>query len=198
MRVLVACERYGRVRNAFIARGHDAMSCDILPTETPGPHHTGDVRDLLGEPWDLMVAFPPCTYLTNSNAWRWHRIAHEREEALDFVRELMSVPYPWCVENPAGAIGTRIRPADQYVHPWWWGEPYQKRTGLWLSGLPLLRPSVAARPDGVVPWVSAGYRTGGGSGVHRRSDLRGQTFLGVARAMADQWGGCCEGTRVVG
>lgn len=142
MRVLVACEFSAVVRDAFLARGHDAWSCDIEPTEgDPQRHFQGDVMKILESAWDLMVAFPPCTYLTKSNAWRWDVIETERAEALEFVRRLMSAPiHKIAIENPAGAIGTQIRKADQYVQPWHFGDPYQKTTGLWLKGLPKLAP----------------------------------------------------------
>jgi hypothetical protein len=194
VRVLVACEYSGRVRDAFLARGHDAISCDIVPTEVPGPHITGDVLTILDRGWDMIIAFPPCTFLTSSNAWRWDAIAAERTEALTFVRQIMSAPVPRVVvENPTGAIGTHIRKADQYIHPWHFGEPWQKATGLWLIGLPRLVPEVTVRPVDVQPWCQAGYgpkvvgrRIPGGA--VRRASERSRTFRGIARAMAEQWG----------
>lgn len=201
MRVLIACEYSARVRDAFRRRGHMAVSCDLEPTEgNPARHYRGDVFDLLdGRPWDLLIAFPPCTYLTNSNAWRWDAIAEQRTEALDFVRRLMDQPVPRiAIENPVGAIGTQIRKADQYVQPWMFGEPYQKTTGLWLKNLPPLVPEVAVKPADVVPWCQAGYgpRRADGSrrsdgpegGAVRRASARSRTFAGIARAMAEQWG----------
>lgn len=196
MRVLVACEFSAVVRDAFRARGHDAWSVDIVPTEgDPQWHLQGDALEVLGRGWDLLIAFPPCTYLTNSNAWRWDAIAVEREVALDFVRGLMAAPVPRiAVENPVGAIGTRIRKADQYVQPWHFGEPWQKTTGLWLTNLPNLVPAVKVKPDGVKPWCQAGYgkrnvdtgtRTPGGQA--RRVQDRNRTFRGIAEAMAAQW-----------
>lgn len=194
MRVLVACEYSGRVRDAFLARGHDALSVDLESTEVPGPHVQGDVFDLIDRGWDLMIAFPPCTYLTKSNAWRWDAIATERADALAFVRRLMDAPISRiAIENPAGAIGSQIRKADQYIHPWHFGEPYQKGTGLWLKGLPKLVPDVMERPANLTPWVQGRYgapvdgkRRSGGQ--VRRSKDRSRTFVGVARAMAEQWG----------
>ncbi len=193
LRVLVACEYSGRVRDAFRVRGHFAVSCDLEPTEAPGPHHVGDVRELLRPgAWDLMIAFPPCTYLTNSNAWRWARIERERAEALDFVRELMAAPVPRiAIENPAGAIGTQIRKADQYVQPWHFGEPFQKTTGLWLTNLPKLVPDVTEKPVDLRAYVDNRPRTPGslaGTGGVRRSKDRSRTFAGISRAMAEQWG----------
>jgi hypothetical protein len=191
--VLVACEFSGRVRDAFIACGHDAVSCDLRWSETPGPHHRGDVRPLLIKPWDLIIAFPPCTYLTSSNASRWHSISEERAEALLFVWDIMDACSPRiAIENPKGAIGTFIRAADQYVQPWEFGDPYTKTTGLWLKGLPKLRPEVTVRPDNVTRWVSAGYGAERGTyGQARHPDDRGKTFPGLARAMAEQWGEKC-------
>lgn len=193
MRVLIACEYSARVRDAFRARGHDAVSCDLSPSEgDPRYHVTGDVLPLLSAGWDALIAFPPCTYLTRANAWRWNAIAREREDALSFVRTLMNAPVPRItIENPAGAIGTEIRPADQYVQPWHYGEPWQKTTGLWLKGFPLLVPDVDERPAGVRAYIDNRPRTRGslsGAGGVRRSVDRSRTFAGIAEAMADQWG----------
>lgn len=196
MNVLVACEYSARVRDAFRARGHDAWSCDLEPTRgDPTWHLQGDVTGRLGDGWDLLVAFPPCQYLTNSNAWRWDAITEQRAQALAFVRTLLGAPIPRiAVENPVGAIGTAIRPADQYVQPWQFGDPWQKRTGLWLVGLPPLAAEVSVRPAGILPWAQAGYgpRSASGSrtagGAVRRAADRSLTFPGIARAMAEQWG----------
>lgn len=202
MRVLIACEYSARVRDAFRAKGHDAWSVDLLPTEgDPAYHVQGDaLRVIAWGGWDMMIAFPPCTYLTNSNAWRWDKIADERAEALEFVRRIMNADVPRiAVENPAGAIGTQIRKADQYVQPWHFGEPWQKTTGLWLKNLPKLRPLVTVKPGNVVPYVQAGYgprdpETGrrasaiGRMGAKRSGHERSRTFAGIAQAMADQWG----------
>lgn len=204
MKVLVACEFSARVRDAFRARGHDAWSVDLLDTEgDPRWHFKADALDVArgrfwNGGWDLVVAFPPCTYLTNSNAWRWAEIAPQREEALTFIRALMDCAPRVAVENPVGAIGTQIRKADQYVQPWHFGDPYQKTTGLWLKGLPLLRPEVTTKPAEVQPWCQAGYGPRGSGtasarsrapiGVARKVSERNKTFPGIARAMADQWG----------
>lgn len=194
-RILIACEFTATVRNAFRRRGHDAWSCDLEPTEgDPTYHIQGDVMDVLSRGWDMVIAFPPCTYLTKSNAWRWDAIADQRAEALEFVRTLMDAPaYRIAIENPSGAIGTGIRKADQYVQPWHFGQPYQKMTGLWLKNLPTLVPDVQVKPDDVVPWVQSGYgprnangkRTSGG--VVRKAVDRNRTFEGIADAMARQW-----------
>lgn len=182
MRVLVACEFSGIVRDAFLRKGHDAMSCDLLDTESPGPHRKGDIRDILGDGWDLMIAHPPCTYLAVSGA-RWMRQRMGKvEEALDFVRILMSAPVPrWCLENPVSVISTRVRKPDQVIQPWMFGHGETKATCLWLKGLPPLLPTDivegrAARVHLMPP------------GPDRWRD-RSRTYRGIAEAMASQWGG---------
>lgn len=182
LRVLVACEFSGRVRDAFIARGHRAVSCDLIPSERPGPHHIGDVRELLvpGR-WDLMIAFPPCRYLATSGA-RWFA-EREREQAaaVRFVRQLMRAPIPRiAIENPVGVLSSRIRRPDQIVHPWWFGHGETKATCLWLTNLPLLRPTRIV--DGRMPRVWALGETKG------RPRMRSLTYPGLASAMARQWG----------
>lgn len=180
MRVLVACEFSGRVRDAFLARGHDALSCDILPSEKPGPHHCGDVLSILDQGWDMMIAFPPCTYLAVSGARWWRYRREEQAAALDFVKALMDAPIPRiAIENPVGKISTAIRPPDQYIQPWQFGHGETKKTGLWLKGLPLLRPTNVvdgreARVHKMPPSKDRGRR-------------RSLTYLGVAAAMASQW-----------
>lgn len=215
MRVLVACEYSGRVRDAFIARGHDAMSCDLLPTDVPGPHYQGDVFDIINDGWDLMVAHPPCTYLCSSGL-HWNTRNPERakmtEEALDFVRD---APVPRiALENPIGCIGTRIRKADQIIQPWQFGHDASKATCLWLNSLLPLRPTKIVEPR----WVCCGStlpdavgkygcpnclgekkprpRWGNqtDSGQNRlapsadRWKIRSETYQGIADAMAEQWG----------
>lgn len=144
MRVLVACEYSGTVRDAFIARGHEAMSCDLLPTDVPGPHHQGDVRDILSDGWDMMIAHPPCTYLSVSGMhWttRGLRDPQLTENALAFVQLLMDAPIPRiAVENPVSVISSRIRKPDQIVQPWMFGHDASKKTCLWLKNLPKLQP----------------------------------------------------------
>ena len=138
LRVLVACEYSGTVRDAFRRRGHDAMSCDLLPTDVIGPHYQGDVRDLLlPDAWDLMIAHPPCTHLAVSGA-RWFKDKQaEQAEALDFVQLLMAAPVPWiAIENPISIISSRIRKPDQIIQPWQFGHGETKATCLWLKDLP--------------------------------------------------------------
>lgn len=145
MRVLVACEFSGVVRDAFAARGHYSMSCDLLPTETTGEHYIGDVRDILHMDWDLMIAHPPCTYLCSSGLHWNHRVPgreKQTEDALLFVRELAEAPIlQICIENPVGRIGTALRKADQILHPHMFGHDASKATCLWLWNLDLLVPT---------------------------------------------------------
>ena len=181
MRALIACEYSGTVRDAFLAAGHDAMSCDLLPTEAPGPHWQGDVREVLGWGWDLMIAHPPCTHLAVSGAKWFYRKQAEQAEALDFVRLLLDAPIPRiALENPVSIISSRIRKPDQIIQPWQYGHGETKATCLWLKGLPLLKPSNIVE--------------GREARVHRMSPSpnrwkeRSRTFPGIAAAMAAQWG----------
>lgn len=196
MRVLVACEYSGRVRDAFIAVGHDAMSCDLLPTDAPGPHHQGDVREVLGEGWDLMIAHPPCTYLSVSGMhWtkRGLRDPQLTEDALDFVRLLMNAPIPRiAIENPVSVISSRIRKPDQIIQPWMFGHDASKATCLWLKNLPPLLPTQLVEPrvvDGRRRW---GNQTASGQNrlppTADRWKIRSETYSGIAQAMAQQWG----------
>ena len=183
MRVLVACEFSGIVRDAFAARGHDAWSCDFLPTESPGLHYQGDVRGVLTDTWDLMIAHPPCTYLARAGArwWKQHGRRKLRNDALEFVRMLLESSIPKvALENPPGAIGSHIRSADQYVQPWQFGHGEVKMTGLWLKGLPLLKPTRIV--EGRKPRVH--YAAPGPDRWKERSRF----YPGIAAAMAEQWG----------
>lgn len=192
-RVLVACEYSGRVRDAFAARGWDAWSCDFEPTDSPGQHHQGDVRDLLAQRWDMLIAFPPCTYLCSSGMhWtvRGLRDPKLTEEALEFVRLLMEAPiHRIALENPVGAISTRIRKPDQMIQPWQFGDDASKRTCLWLKNLPQLVPT------NVLPMPAAGrWANQTASGQNKlgpsptRWKERSKTYPGIAAAMAEQWG----------
>ena len=181
MKVLVACEYSGTVRDAFLRAGHDAMSCDILPTDSAGPHYQGDVRDILGDGWDLMIAHPPCTHLAVSGA-RWFKDkVTEQAEALDFVRLLMNAPIERiAIENPVSIISSKIRKPDQIIQPWQFGHGETKATCLWLKNLPKLTPTNIVE--------------GRDNRIHRmppspdRWKLRSTTYAGIAQAMADQWG----------
>lgn len=197
MRVLVACEYSGRVRQAFRDRGHDAWSCDLLPSEDGSPHHyQGSVLEYLGgckktrpglyvhsyfEPWDLMIAHPPCTHLAVSGARWWKDKAQEQVEALEFVRKLMAAPIERiAIENPISKISTAIRKPDQIIHPWMFGHGETKATCLWLKGLPNLKPTNVV--------------DGREARIHRMSPgpdrwkERSRTYQGIADAMASQWG----------
>jgi len=152
MKVLIACEYSGRVRDAFLANGHDAMSCDLLPTEVPGPHYQGSVTDVINNGWDLMICHPPCTYLAVSGMhWttRGLRDPSLTEDALAFVQLLMDAPIARiALENPISVISSRIRKPDQIIQPWWFGEDASKKTCLWLKGLPPLIPTSIYPPKG--------------------------------------------------
>lgn len=181
MKILVACEYSGIVRDAFLARGHDAMSCDLLPTDVPGPHYQGDVFDIIDDGWDLMIAHPPCTHLAISGA-RWFKDKQqEQAQALDFVRQLLDVSIPRiALENPISIISSRIRKPDQIIQPWQYGHGETKATCLWLKNLPLLKPTNIV--------------DGREARVHRMSPSpnrwkeRSRTYGGIANAMAAQWG----------
>ena len=181
MRVLVACEYSGVVRDAFIKRGHDAMSCDILDTEVPGPHYKGDVRNILGDGWDLMVCHPPCTHLAVSGA-RWFKDKQaEQADALAFVRLLLAAPIPRiALENPVSIISSRVRKPDQIIQPWQFGHGETKATCLWLKNLPPLVPTdvVAGREARVHKMPPS----------PNRWKERSRTYPGIATAMAHQWG----------
>lgn len=181
MRVLVACEYSATVRNAFTAKGHYALSCDLLPTEIPGEHYQGDVRDLLYSGWDLMIAHPPCTHLSVSGA-RWFKDKQvEQKEALAFVRELLNAPIgKIALENPISIISSKIRKPDQIVQPWMFGHGETKATCLWLKGLPLLQPTKIV--EGRVARI---HKMGPSPD---RWKERSRTYAGLAKAMAEQWG----------
>lgn len=180
-KVLVACEFSGIVRDAFIQRGYDAVSCDIEPTEKPGPHITGDVSTILNDGWDLMIAHPPCTHLAVSGA-RWFKFKQqEQKEALDFVRLLMNAPIEHiAIENPISVISSAIRKPDQIIQPWQFGHGETKATCLWLKNLPLLKPTNIV--DGRVGRIHNMPPS-----EHRAKD-RSRTYQGIADAMAEQWG----------
>lgn len=196
MRVLIACEFSGTVRSAFEDLGHDAWSCDLLPSNTIGNNYQGDVRDILDDEWDLMIAHPPCTYLCSSGL-HWNKRRPERvsltEEALDFVRLLLDAPIPRiALENPVGCISTRIRPYDQAIQPYEYGHNASKKTCLWLKNLPPLRPTQFIEPrmvNGRPRWENQTD-----SGQNRlppsqdRWAIRSETYQGIAEAMAAQWG----------
>lgn len=194
MRVLVACEYSGTVRDAFAKLGHEAMSCDLLPTDSPGSHYQGDVRDILDDGWDLMIAHPPCTYLSVSGMhWtkRGLRDPQLTEDALAFVQLLLDANIQKiALENPVSIISTRIRKPDQIIQPWQFGHDASKKTCLWLKGLPALVPTkVLEKPEGG-RWgnqTPSGQNSLGPS--QDRWKIRSKTYQGIADAMAQQWGG---------
>lgn len=190
MRVLVACEYSGVVRDAFIRAGHDAVSCDLLPSESDfGPHVQGDVRPLLSDGWDLMVAHPPCTHLAVSGAAWFKNKLHEQQEALDFVARLMCAPIPRiCIENPVSVISSQIRKPDQIIQPWQFGHTEQKKTCLWLKGLPKLVPTDNVYDAMMLLPKNERERLHYLPPSPDRWKLRSATFPGIAEAMATQWG----------
>lgn len=209
MNVLVACEYSGIVRDAFTAKGHYAVSCDFHDTEKPGMHYKGDVLDILySHHWDLLIAHPDCTYLTNSAAWAYKEppyhqkvkegtpVGRERIElrikALNFVQLLLDAPIEKiALENPVGVISTAIKPASQYIQPFEYGHDASKKTGLWLKNLPLLMPTKMIEPrivDGKMRWAN---QTDSGQNKLTPSEDRwkdrARTYQGWADAMAEQW-----------
>lgn len=205
MKVLVACEFSGIVRDAFIELGHDAVSCDLLPTEKPGEHYQGDVRDILkghskAERWDLMIAHPPCTHLcVSGQRWfnqksKYAKPLYLREEALDFVRLLLDAPIEKiALENPISIISTHIRKPDQIIQPFHFGEDSTKKTCLWLKNLPKLNPTEVITPSIHISksgrkWDKWFFDTSLISDLEERSRVRSLTFPKIAKAMAERWG----------
>lgn len=185
MKVLIACEYSGVVRDAFTAKGHDAMSCDLLPTDSPGQHYQGDVFDVIDYPWDLMIAHPPCTHLSVSGARHFaeKRLDGRQQSAVSFfmrlVRQSAHIPMV-AIENPVCIMSTMYRKPDQVIQPWQFGHGETKATCLWLTNLPPLRPTqivegrearIHKMPPGPDRWKE-----------------RSRTFEGIAQAMGDQWG----------
>jgi len=212
MRILVACEYSGRVRDAFMAQGHDAISCDLLPTESPGPHYQGNVFDIINDGFDLMIAHPPCTYLTCSAEWAYKDVQTKnikpgtligaarraaREEAIEFFMELADADIEHiAIENPIGVMSSRYRKPDQYIQPYEYGHDASKKTALWLKNLPPLAPTKRIDPrmvrqgEKMLPrWANQTD-----SGQNReppskdRWKIRSTTWQGWADAMATQWG----------
>lgn len=182
MKVLVACEYSGKVREAFRKLGHDAWSCDLIPSDDNSPYHIqGDVLDILKDGWDLMIAHPPCTDLAVSGArWFKHKVK-EQKEGLEFVRLLLNAPIDYiALENPVSVISSYIRPADQIIQPWQFGHGETKATCLWLKNLPMLTPTNIVEGREARIWKLPPSED--------RWKLRSETFQGIADAMADQWG----------
>jgi hypothetical protein len=193
LRVLVACEYSGTVRDAFIRRGHYAASCDLLPSESPlGDHYQCSVLDILDHGWDLMIAHPPCTYLSVSGMhWTTRGLRDPKltEDALEFVQQLMDAPIPRiAIENPVSIISSRIRKPDQIIQPWWFGHDASKKTCLWLKNLPLLQPTDMLPGDAKTRRANqtpSGQNKLGPS--KDRWKIRSATYQGIADAMAAQW-----------
>jgi len=203
VKVLVACEFSGIVRDAFAARGHEAWSCDLLPTERPGRHICGNVLDYLGEGWDLMIAHPPCTHLATSGAaWFKEKIADGRQqEGIDFFMRFINAPIPRiCVENPVSIMSRVYRKPDQIIHPYYFGNEAYKATCLWLKNLPLLFHLAEDDLFGRATHVGKGEFVVSSKGKRGakwnwwlpqtpdRWKIRSRTFEGIAQAMAEQWG----------
>ena len=183
MKVLVACEFSGIVRDAFIKCGHDAISCDLLPTDSPGPHYQGDIFDVEFMDFDLIIAHPPCTTICVSGN-RHYAGTQDRQDGIDFIRKLWFAPVEMmCIENPVGVINTFLpnMPKPQYIQPWMFGHGETKKTGLWTRGLSRLKPTnvVPGRENRI--WKMAPSPD--------RWKLRSTTYQGIADAMAQQWGG---------
>lgn len=180
MNIIVACEFSGIVRDAFTERGHNAISCDFLPTERPGPHIMDDIRNVDLSQFDLMIAHPPCTYLAVSGA-RWFKYRQQEQlEALEFVKYLLNAPVERiALENPISVISTKVRKPDQIIQPWQFGHGETKATCLWLKNLPPLVPTDIV--DGRQPRIH--HMSPGPT----RSRDRSRTYEGIAKAMADQW-----------
>ena len=193
VKVLVACEFSGAVRDAFIASGHDAVSCDLEPCDTPGPHYKGDVMDIINDGWDMMIAFPPCTHLCVSGAKHFDQKRKDgrQQQGIDFFMSLANAPINRiAIENPVGIISSVWRPPDQIIQPWQFGDPHTKTTCLWLKGMPMLKPTQIVgkgnriyTPSGksVPEWYTR-------TGAVPRAKARSKTFPGIAQAMAAQWG----------
>jgi len=180
IKVLVACEFSGTVRDAFTSQGHEAWSCDLLPSETPGNHYQGDIRDMLTDQWDLLIAHPPCTHLAVSGARWFKEKVQEQAEALEFVKMLLSAPVPRiALENPVSIISSRIRKPDQIIQPYWFGDPYQKTTCIWLKGLVKLKPTNIVEGREQKCWKEPPSPD--------RWKNRSRTYPGIAAAMAIQW-----------
>lgn len=201
MKVLIACEFSGIVRDAFIKQGHDATSCDLLPTERPGPHIQGDVLEMLDDGWDLMIAHPPCTYLCR-NRGRLNEIENKQKEvhdSVEFFLKFLNAPIPKiCIENPVmnqkaydliaeQRLFKQNQKYDQIIQPYQFGHDYSKKTCLWLKGLPLLRPAKVVELTYITTPNGTQY-TKGWYQMPRKSKDRSRTFQGIADAMAEQWG----------
>jgi len=181
--ILIACEFSGIVRDCFISNGHNAISIDLLNSERPGPHIIGNILEHLDNEWDMMIAFPPCTDLSSSGAWKWKekQANGSQAKAIEFFQALVCAPIPLiAIENPIGIMSTAYRKPDQIIQPWQYGHGETKATCLWLKGLPPLTPTevVSGRVGRILSYGPS----------KDRWKLRSKTYQGIAQAMADQWG----------
>lgn len=202
MKVLIACEFSGVVRDAFIRKGHEALSCDLLPTESPGPHYQGNALDIIDNGWDLMIAHPPCTYLcVTGNKWmkdeykeRFPTRQQDRKDAIEFFLKLYNAPIDKiAIENPIGIMSTTLRKPDQIIHPYMFGHQASKSTCLWLKNLPKLKPTSIVDKGEFITYKSGKrtakwYADAASLSPKERARIRNITFQGIADAMADQWG----------
>lgn len=204
MKILIACEYSATVREAFHTRGHDAWSCDLLPTDVPGQHYQCDVRDVLANDWDLVIAHPPCQHIAVSGAryFKQKQADGRQQQGIDFFMLFTRLSCRWCIENPVGIMSRVYRKPDQIIQPHEFGHPESKKTCLWLNGLPKLTPTSICQP----PRYSVGEngrqlprwdnQTASGqnslSPSQDRSQIRSKTYQGIAEAMAEQWGGICK------
>jgi len=188
MNILVACECYGEVRDSFLKLGHDAISCDIKPTKVPGPHYQGDVRDILYQDWDMIIAFPPCTHLAVSGAKHFKEKIKDgrQQEGIDFFMLFTNHPcHKVVIENPIGIMSSKWRKPDQIIQPYQFGDPYTKSTCLWLKGVKPLKPTNIVSPGKM---QFSGTTTRIPEWYSNKQMPRDKTFHGIAWAMATQWG----------
>jgi hypothetical protein len=197
MKVLIACEFSGTVRDAFTKLGHDAWSCDLEDTLTPGNHYKGDMFDIVNDGWDLIIAHPPCTHLAVSGARHFEkkRADGRQQQGIDFFMRVMNIDVPrLAVENPIGIMSTLYRKPNQIIQPWEYGHKTTKATCLWLKGLPLLKPTNIVDKGEVVTFASGKrmskwFYESSQLSPKERERMRNKTFQGIADAMAEQWGG---------
>lgn len=194
MKIIIACEYSGIVRDAFTKKGHDVWSCDILPTESIGQHIQGNVIEVLNDGWDMMIAFPPCTHLAVSGALYFEEKKKDgrQQQGIDFFMQMINAPIKKiAVENPVSIMSTIYRKPDQIIQPWQFMEIYNKKICLWLKKLPILLPISNITPK--FNWCSSSYRSGSRKksplkSLHRDPKKRSEFFPGIAKAMASQWG----------
>ena len=196
MKILIACEFSGTVREAFAARGHDAWSCDIEPTDIPGQHYQGDVMNILDDGWDMMIAHPPCTHLAVSGARHFEAKKKDgrQQQGIDFFMSMINAPInKIAVENPVGIMSTLYKKPNQIIHPWQFGHEASKSTCLWLKNLPnLVSTNIVSKGEFVTfksgKRMTKWYADSAKKSPQERAKIRNTTFQGIAKAMAEQWG----------